>query len=62
MQAHKLANGRKSGSADRNEKEVAHMDDQAQQRRDKKIQQGAEERDKDARRQMGVAHPGRVLP
>jgi hypothetical protein len=62
MNTQKLENGRKPGSSDRNETEVASQDHEAQKRRDKKIQKGVDEKDKDARRQMGVEHPGRVLP
>lgn len=57
-----LADGRKPGSSDRNKKEVADMDHAAQKQRDKKVQQGEKERAKDARRQMGIEHPGRILP
>jgi hypothetical protein len=62
MQDQTLANGRKPGSSDRNEKEVARMDHDAQKQRDQKTEQGVEEKDKDARRQMGIEHPGRILP
>lgn len=57
-----LENGRKPGSADRNELDVARMDEDAQKRRDEKVQQGEEKEAKDAHREMGVEHPGRVLP
>lgn len=57
-----LENGRKPGSADRNEADVARMDEDAQKQRDEKIKRGAQEEDKDARRKMGVEHAGRVLP
>jgi hypothetical protein len=62
MRGPKLKDGKKPGSADRNERDVARMDHDAQKRRDKQIQQGAQEQDKQARREMGVEHPGRVLP
>lgn len=53
-----LADGRKPGSSDRNEKEVANMDHDAQKQRDKKIERGVEEKDKDARRQMALSIRG----
>ena len=57
-----LKNGRKPGSADRNEADVARLDEDVQKQRNERIKQGTQEEDKDARRDMGVGHPGRVLP
>lgn len=55
-------NDRKAGSSDRNESGVARMDHDAQKQRDKKKHEGIEKKDEQARKQMGVEHPGRLLP
>lgn len=62
MPGQDLANGRKPGSSDRNEKEVARMDHDAQKESGKRLQKELDEKEKDARRQMGIEHPGRILP
>ncbi|GAB2585755.1 hypothetical protein GCM10027066_28820 [Dyella jejuensis] len=58
----KQSDSSKHESGDRNESGVADMDHTLQKERNRKTKQGAEEIDQDAKRDMGVEHPGRVVP
>ncbi len=48
---------RKHGSFDRNEKDVARLDEQLQARRDEKKEKDAQEVKRQSHKDMGIEHP-----